>query len=282
MKKIHEVSQSIGVSKRTLQYYDEIGLLPPTKYTESGYRLYDDAAVEKLWQILLLKELGYQLTDIKIIMDNPAFDLRDSIGKQIEALTKKKQRFENLIGYARIIKMTGVIPFNFEEYGDITFDEFIENSKNTWNMNTLSEGTDEISNSIDYEVMQSFQGLIDERLNQQEKEWNEDELGGLAEIFSNVSDINKLLDHMECIVDIAELIDQDENSKEVHEHVEKLYTNINSLFGRPISLNGFSLWGKMLVSGGDSSMIFENYFGEETTAFISKAIQAYCNNISME
>lgn len=57
MRMVHEVSKLVGVSKRTLQYYDEIGLLSPTEYTESGYRLYDDVAVERLWRILLMREL---------------------------------------------------------------------------------------------------------------------------------------------------------------------------------------------------------------------------------
>src|ERR1700690_2734919 len=142
MRKINEVSKSIGVSKRTLQYYDEIGLLAPSKKTEADYRLYDDVAIEKLWKILLLREMGYPLKDIKRIMDDPDFDLRNSIEKHIDIMTKEKERLENLIGYASIIKMTGIIPFNFEEYGDITFDEFIEDSKKTWNMNMLTEKAD--------------------------------------------------------------------------------------------------------------------------------------------
>ena len=46
MKTVNEVSKLTGVSIRTLQYYDNIGLLRPAEYTESGYRLYDDTAVE--------------------------------------------------------------------------------------------------------------------------------------------------------------------------------------------------------------------------------------------
>ena len=44
MRTVNEVSKLTGVSIRTLQYYDKIGLLKPTEYTESGYRLYDDTA----------------------------------------------------------------------------------------------------------------------------------------------------------------------------------------------------------------------------------------------
>lgn len=63
MKTVHEVSKLAGVSIRTLQYYDKIGLLHPAKYTESGYRLYDDTALEKLQQILLFRELEFSLKD---------------------------------------------------------------------------------------------------------------------------------------------------------------------------------------------------------------------------
>ena len=55
----NEVSKLTGVSIRTLQYYDTIGILPPTEYTEAGYRLYDDTAMERLQQILLFKELEF-------------------------------------------------------------------------------------------------------------------------------------------------------------------------------------------------------------------------------
>ena len=47
MMTVKEVSKLTGVSVRTLQYYDKIGLLQPTKYTDSGYRLYDDTALER-------------------------------------------------------------------------------------------------------------------------------------------------------------------------------------------------------------------------------------------
>lgn len=53
MRTVNEVSKLTGVSIRTLQYYDSIGLLKPTEYTEVGYRLYDEEALERLQQILL-------------------------------------------------------------------------------------------------------------------------------------------------------------------------------------------------------------------------------------
>ena len=59
MMTVNEVGKLTGVSVRTLQYYDKIGLLHPTEYTQAGYRLYNDTALEKLQQILLFRELGF-------------------------------------------------------------------------------------------------------------------------------------------------------------------------------------------------------------------------------
>ena len=70
MMTVNEVSKLTGVSIRTLQYYDNIGLLKPAEYTESGYRLYDDAALERLQQILLFRELEFPLKDIKDIINS--------------------------------------------------------------------------------------------------------------------------------------------------------------------------------------------------------------------
>ena len=53
MRTVNELAKLVGVSVRTLHHYDAIGLLKPAKVTESGYRLYDDASLEKLHLILL-------------------------------------------------------------------------------------------------------------------------------------------------------------------------------------------------------------------------------------
>ena len=59
MKTVSQVAKLTGISTRTLQYYDEIGLLKPSGLTSSGYRLYDDETLQALQQILFFKELGF-------------------------------------------------------------------------------------------------------------------------------------------------------------------------------------------------------------------------------
>ena len=64
MMTVNEASKRTGVSIRTLQYYDKIGLLRAAGRTEAGYRLYDDAALERLQQILLFRELEFTLSEL--------------------------------------------------------------------------------------------------------------------------------------------------------------------------------------------------------------------------
>ena len=68
--------------------------MTPTGYTEAGYRLYDDTAMERLQQILLFRELEFPLKEIKHIIDSPDFDRNKALEQQIELLTMKKEHLE--------------------------------------------------------------------------------------------------------------------------------------------------------------------------------------------
>ena len=107
MKTVHEVSRLTGLSVRTLQYYDRIGLLTPSRRTEAGYRLYGDSELMMIQQIMLFRELEFPLAEIKKIISSPAFDRSRAIDQQIELLTMKKARLEDLISYAKSIRSEG-------------------------------------------------------------------------------------------------------------------------------------------------------------------------------
>ena len=97
MKSISQVAKLTGVSIRTLQYYDEIDLLKPSKLTTSGYRMYDDDALQTLQQILFFKELEFPLKEIKQILEKPYFDRVSAFKKQKELLLLKRDRLDRLI-----------------------------------------------------------------------------------------------------------------------------------------------------------------------------------------
>ena len=132
MMTVHEVSKLTGVSIRALQYYDKIGLLKPTGYTQSGYRLYDDTALETLQQILLFRELEFPLKEIKEIISSADFDREKALEQQITLLTMKKEHLENLISLAREIRYKGEQTMDFSAFDTSKIDEYTRRAKEQW------------------------------------------------------------------------------------------------------------------------------------------------------
>lgn len=95
--KVKEVAELVGISVRTLHHYDEIGLLTPDEVTSAGYRLYSDANLEMLQQILFFKELDFSLKDIKEIINNPSFDREEALNMHRRILLEKRQRLDLMI-----------------------------------------------------------------------------------------------------------------------------------------------------------------------------------------
>ena len=132
MMTVHEVSRLTGVSIRTLQYYDRIGLLPPDGYTQAGYRLYDEQALERLQQILLFRELEFSLKEIREILDSPCFDRDRALEQQIALLTLKKEHLENLIDLARGMKTKGESEMDFAAFDTRKIEEYAVRAKASW------------------------------------------------------------------------------------------------------------------------------------------------------
>ncbi|MHB1544648.1 MAG: MerR family transcriptional regulator [Gammaproteobacteria bacterium] len=79
--RVREVSTLTGVSVRTLHYYDELGLLTPRERTPAGYRLYSDEDILKLQKILIQRELGFPLDEIRRSFEAPDHDHRQALLK---------------------------------------------------------------------------------------------------------------------------------------------------------------------------------------------------------
>ena len=132
MMSVHEVSELTGVSIRTLQYYDRIGVLHPAGYTEAGYRMYDGKDLEKLQQILLFRELEFSLKEIKAMMEDPDFDREKALKQQIEMLMLKKDHLEDLIRFARGIITLGGNDMDFKAFDKSRLEEYARQAKAAW------------------------------------------------------------------------------------------------------------------------------------------------------
>lgn len=96
MYTIGKLSKKTGVTIRTLDYYDEIGLLQPQSTTEGGHRLYGEADVFRLEQILSLKFLGFSLDKIRWILQGQSSSWEDALGEQLFLVKEQKKHLEEL------------------------------------------------------------------------------------------------------------------------------------------------------------------------------------------
>ena len=94
---VKDLARLAGVSTRTLRYYDQIGLLIPIRASSSGYRIYEQAEVDKLQQILFYRELGIKLDEIKKIISDPTYDALAALLGYREELIKRQERLFLLI-----------------------------------------------------------------------------------------------------------------------------------------------------------------------------------------
>lgn len=240
MMTVHEVSRLAGVSIRTLQYYDRIGLLHPTGYTDAGYRLYDDTALERLQHILLFRELEFSLKDIRNIINSPDFDRNKALEQQIKLLTMKKEHLDNLINFALGIKMLGVRHMDFKAFDRNKLDEYSRQAKELY------------GNTPEYKEMK------EKMKNRTEKE---DHI--LADRF------------MLFFKEAGEIKNTDPASPEAQDLVkriqdfitENLYTCTNKI------LSGL---GEMYSGGGEFTENIDAYGGAGTAEFVDQAIQIYC------
>ncbi len=113
--KVGELARRTGLSVRTLHWYDEIGLLTPSYYSESGHRLYTPADVARLQQILALRQLGFALEEVRAWLDDADFSPLslmemhlNRLREQIDAQRRLCERLEALAGFLRAAETVSV------------------------------------------------------------------------------------------------------------------------------------------------------------------------------
>jgi len=243
MMTVNDVSKLTGVSVRTLQYYDQIGLLKPTGYTEAGYRLYNDTALETLQQILLFRELEFPLKDIKTIMTASNYDRHKALEQQITLLTIKKEHLENLITFARGIKTIGVKNMDFSAFDKSKLDDYAKQAKAQWGHTDAYK---------EYEEKSKGRTAV-----------KENALGaGMMQIFAEFGQIRTT----------------NPKSPEAQGLVKKLQNYITEHFYHCTNEILASL-GQMYACGGEFTENIDKAGGEGTAQFAADAIREYCKLI---
>ncbi|MCI9489523.1 MerR family transcriptional regulator [Lachnospiraceae bacterium 48-42] len=124
MKRTNEVSKLAGVSRRTLQYYDDEGILV-TERSRNNHRLYDKEALEKIWEIMLYKEMGFGLKEIRQLLQATDNKKKEYLRRKIEIVRGEIKKREEQIEFISLILGHG-IPQMPEESDGMTYVKSIE------------------------------------------------------------------------------------------------------------------------------------------------------------
>jgi transcriptional regulator, merR family len=240
--RINEVVKITGVSARTLQYYDEIGLLIPQKL-DNGYRDYSEENLEKLQKILFYRFLKFKLNDIRELLEGD-FDNLKILEQQRELILREKEKFE-------------VILHNMEKT--------IRNYKGEQTM-TIEEKF----NGFKKEDLNKYENQAVEKYGKDTIEESKKRQSGREEIVTE--EFNEVFRSMAKFkdenVDVAE--------KEVQSKVEDLYNNMNE-YAFDCSIEVFSYIGKGYVHNPEFKKNIDK-FGEGVAEYTSKAIEKYCSD----
>lgn len=162
MKTVQEIAKLAHVSVRTLHHYDAIGLLKPTEITEAGYRLYDDSALERLYLILLFRELEFPLKEIRELLQSPGFDPIAALSDQIRLLELRREKLDRLIEHARQIQKTGVMHMDFKAYDSKKLDRYTEEAKARWgHTDAWRESQEKTRGKSKEDLVSEADGLMD-------------------------------------------------------------------------------------------------------------------------
>ena len=240
--RVNEVVKLTGVSARTLQYYDEIGLLIPQKL-DNGYRDYTDENLEKLQKILFYRCLKFKLNDIKEMLEGDIDNLK-ILEQQRDLILKEKEKFEVILyNIEKTIK-------NYKGEQEMTIEEKFNGFKK-----------EDLNKYEDQAIEKYGKGTVEESKKRQN---GKEDI--VAEKFNSV--FRSMSKYKKDRVSIEE--------KEVQSKVENLYNYMNE-YAFDCSIEVFSYIGK----GYSQNPEFKNNidkFGDGVAEYISKAIEIYCNS----
>ncbi|MFF2855504.1 MULTISPECIES: MerR family transcriptional regulator [unclassified Peribacillus] len=233
--KVKKLADLVGISVRTLHYYDEIGLLSPEEITESGYRLYSNDNLEMLQQILFFRELGMPLKEIKQMISSSSFDKQDALMQHQKMLLEKRSQLDKLIKTVEksIKHMKGEIQMtNKEKFEGFDFSQnpYEEEARKLWGDKAVDESK--------------------------------------AKVAGMSKDAQKIVSDI--YIKLASFRNDSPKSEEVQEAIKEWYDCLNNNFGT-YSLDAFKGLGQMYVNDQRFTKNIDKY-GDGLAKFMCDAM----------
>lgn len=275
MKTVKEVSQITGVSIRTLRYYDEIGLLPPTTITEAGYRLYDQRALEKLQEILFFKELELPLNEIRDMMNRPDYNKQQALATQKHLLECKRNRLNGIIELISDV-MKGVNTMSFGAFSKEEVEQIAEHTLHHMNPEALAEQIEQFGGEEAYKEYLS-KGFENEKAVAELIKW----YGSKEKTLQAVLGTSTAPEPTVSAADTELIYRQFAQAKESNstvlatDAVEKLADNYKAMFHLDNARNILLDLAKEYAKEEGLATATDTQYGEGVSAFIANTIQHY-------
>lgn len=241
----NEVATLTGISVRTLHHYDKMQLISPERNSENGYREYSDADLDKLQQVLLFKECGFTLVQIKKLLDNPNFNRPEAFELQKKYLLYEKERIVTMISTLNksIKNMKGEITMSKKDKFsgfDFTNNPYEEEARGLWGDETIDKSKQHIASLS--------------------KEEQNDISKGMDGLFTSLAEIRML----------------PPESETVQQAMHKMYQHFNNNFGNQYTLEAFEGLGQMYVTDERFTANIDEY-GNGLSTFLAEAMKVYAN-----
>ena len=152
---IKELAELTGLTTRTLRYYDEINLLKPAIVKENGYRYYGSKELELLQQIMFYRKRGFELKQIKDIIENPDYDLKEALVQHLKALEDEKKNIDSLILNVKltILSMEGTCYMTDKERFEVFKEEIIKENEAKYGAEIREKYGDETIDASNAKIM---------------------------------------------------------------------------------------------------------------------------------
>lgn len=275
MKTVKEVSEITGVSIRTLRYYDEIGLLPPTTITEAGYRLYDQCALEKLQEILFYKELELPLNEIRDMINRPDYNKQQALATQKHLLECKRNRLNGIIELLSDV-MKGVNTMSFGAFNKKEVEQIVNHTLSHMNPEVLAEQIKIFGGEDAYKASLS-QGFEDEKTVAELIKWygsKEKALQAALETPADSAPVASAAD-TEPIYRQFALAKESNNTALAADAAEKFADNYKAIFHLDNARNILLDLAKEYAKEESLAAATDSQYGEGVSAFIADAIKHY-------
>ena len=115
MKKIKEVMELSGLSRRTLQYYDDTGLME-NRRTAGNYRIYGDEDLQRIWKIILFKEMGFWLDEIRKLLNSDERDMSELLKTKAASIEQETAELQRMLAFIEKVIDYGLPDMNAEGF----------------------------------------------------------------------------------------------------------------------------------------------------------------------